>query len=97
MLWSLSARIPEASYLHAHEVIEFGLCRTTGGYVQTDDARIALVENRTLLIPPRCPAQLCAGLQADPHQAAVHDFGGCGNPPFADPGGGVGAALRFRH
>lgn len=52
MLWSLSARIPEASYLHAHEVIEFGLCRTTGGYVQTDDARIALVENRTLLIPP---------------------------------------------
>jgi AraC-like DNA-binding protein len=53
MLWCVTAKISDPSNWHAHDVVEFALCRSTGGFLVIDDGRIDLVENRTILIPPR--------------------------------------------
>jgi len=52
MLWSLSARVGEATAWHRHEVCEFIFCRGGQGRLEAEERSIEFLPGRTLFVAP---------------------------------------------
>ena len=52
MLWSLTIKSGRSAPWHAHEALEFILCRRDGGRLALDRQEIAFRRGRTILVPP---------------------------------------------
>jgi AraC family transcriptional activator of mar-sox-rob regulon len=52
MLWSTNIEVAESTPWHAHDLVEFILCRASGGRLAMEPEEIEFRADRTILVPP---------------------------------------------